>query len=42
MTTNILAPFVKLDESFQFYVSGRLFEMSETEIILSFHWIYHL
>lgn len=32
MTTNILAPFVKLDESFQFYVSGRLFEMSETEI----------
>jgi len=32
MTTNILAPFVKLDESFQFYVSGRLFEMNETEI----------
>lgn len=32
MTTNILAPFVKLDESFQFYVSGRLFEMNDTEI----------
>ncbi len=32
MTTNILAPFVKLEESFQFYVNGRIFEMNETEI----------
>lgn len=32
MTTNILAPFVKLEESFQFYVNGRIFEMNDTEI----------
>jgi len=32
MTTNILAPFVKLEESFQFYVNGRIFEINNTEI----------
>jgi hypothetical protein len=32
MTTNILAPFAKVEESFQFYVNGRVFEMNETEI----------
>lgn len=32
MTTNILAPFVKIGESFQFYVNGRVFEMNENEI----------
>ena len=32
MTTNILAPFIKLEESFQFYVNGRIFEMNDTEI----------
>jgi len=32
MKTNILAPFVKLEESFQFYVGGRLFEINNTEI----------
>jgi hypothetical protein len=32
MTTNILAPFVKIEESFQFYVNGRIFEMNDTEI----------
>lgn len=32
MTTNILAPFAKVEESFQFYVNGRVFEMNDTEI----------
>ena len=32
MTTNILAPFAKLEESFQFYVNGRVFEINENEI----------
>jgi len=32
MTTNMLAPFIKLEESFQFYVNGRIFEINETEI----------
>lgn len=32
MTTNILAPFSKVEESFQFYVNGRVFEMNENEI----------
>lgn len=32
MTTNILAPFVSVNESFQFYVNGRAFEMNENEI----------
>jgi hypothetical protein len=32
MTTNILAPFAKVEESFQFYINGRVFEMNETEI----------
>ena len=32
MTTNILAPFIKIEESFQFYVNGRIFEMNENEI----------
>lgn len=32
MTTNILAPFITVGESFQFYVNGRVFEMNETEI----------
>ena len=32
MTTNILAPFVSVEESFQFYVNGRAFEMNETKI----------
>jgi len=32
MTTNILAPFAKVGESFQFYVNGRVFEMNENEI----------
>jgi len=32
MTTNILAPFAKVGESFQFYVNGRVFEMNESEI----------
>lgn len=34
MTTNILAPFTSVEESFQFYVNGRVFEMNETEIKL--------
>ena len=32
MTTNILAPFANVEESFQFYVNGRIFEMNENEI----------
>ena len=32
MTTNILAPFAKVEESFQFYVNGRVFEMNNNEI----------
>lgn len=32
MKTNILAPFVKTEESFKFYVSGRVFEMSNNEL----------
>ena len=32
MKTNILAPLVSINGSFQFYVNGRLFEMNETEI----------
>lgn len=32
MITNILAPFTKVGESFQFYINGRIFEMNETEI----------
>jgi hypothetical protein len=32
MTTNILAPYIKVDESFHFYVNGRLFEMNDIEI----------
>lgn len=32
MTTNILAPFAKVEESFQFYINGRIFEMNENEI----------
>jgi hypothetical protein len=40
MTTNILAPFVKTENSFKFYVNGRVFEMNnniitETESIES-------
>jgi len=32
MNTNILAPFVKTEDSFKFYVSGRIFEMKNNEI----------
>lgn len=32
MVTNILAPFTKLEESSQFYINGRVFEMNENEI----------
>lgn len=32
MNTNILAPFVKTEDSFKFYVSGRVFEMQNNEI----------
>lgn len=32
MTTNILAPFAKVEESFQFYINGRVFEMNNNEI----------
>jgi len=32
MITNILAPFIKVDESFQFYINGRIFEMNDIEI----------
>lgn len=31
--TNILSPFVKVEESFQFYVNGRVFEMNNTNEI---------
>jgi len=33
MMTNILSPFVKVEESFQFYVNGRVFEMNNTNEI---------
>lgn len=32
MKTNILAPFIKTDESFKFYVNGRVFEMKENTL----------
>lgn len=32
MTTNILAPFVKTENSFKFYVNGRVFEMNNDTI----------
>lgn len=32
MMTNILSPFVKVGESFQFYVSGRVFELNSNDI----------
>ena len=32
MNTNILAPFVKSEESFKFYVNGRVFEMNDNTI----------
>jgi len=32
MTTNILAPFVKTENSFKFYVNGRVFEMTDNTI----------
>ena len=31
--TNILSPFVKVEESFQFYVNGRVFEMNNSNEI---------
>jgi hypothetical protein len=33
MMTNILSPFVKVEESFQFYVNGRVFEMNNSNEI---------
>jgi len=32
MKTNILAPFIKVEDSFQFYVNGRTFEMKENTL----------
>lgn len=34
MKTNILAPFIKINESFQFYVNGRVFEMKDNSLSL--------
>lgn len=33
MKTNILAPFIKLEESVKFYVNGRVFEMTDSSIV---------